>query len=56
MLCLHCPLQSSQRPLEVETDEEIREIMELAQVTLLASISLFSVPVTKYTNIYKEVT
>lgn len=55
-LCLHCPLQSSRCPLEVETDEEIREIMELAQVTLLASISLFSVPVTKYTNIYKEVT
>lgn len=38
------------------TDEEIRKIIELAQVTLLASISLFSVPVTKYMNIYKEVT
>lgn len=54
MLCQHCPLQSSQCPLEVETDEEIRGIMELAQVTLLASISLFSVPVIKYMNIYKE--
>lgn len=46
MLCLHCPRQSSQCPLEVKTDEEIREIIELAQVTMLASISLFFVPVT----------